>query len=417
MLSAYRRVLVLPGAARFSASAFVARLPIAMVGLGIVLLVSERTGSYALAGLLSAAFQISAAGGAIASSRVIDRLGQSRLLVPLAIGHALGLVALIVVVERDAPLAVAVVTACVAGLCQPAVGAMVRARWAVVCEGESALRSAFAWESVLDELIFTVGPMLTAVLAFGVGLPVPLAVAAALCLAGSLALALQRRSEPPPRTERTSAHQRGWARGLPLVVVASLGVGGVFGAYEVAVVAFTRATGQPGMSGVVLGCYAFGSLVGGLLYGERHWRGSLSSQLAVLSAALVLVLLPSPFVSDVRLLIAAALVAGLAVAPVLIVVFSLTERLVPPERLTEGLTWTNSGLAVGFSSGVALGGVLVDAGGSQPAFLLGVAYAGVALIIALLGRRRLARLVAGRPAPPPAASPVSEPVPGPAPFS
>lgn len=417
MLTAYRRVLALPGATRFSASAFVARLPIAMVGLGIVLLVSERTGSYALAGLLSAAFQISAAGGAIASSRFIDRWGQSRLLVPLSIGHALGLVALILTVQRDAPVALSAAAACAAGLCQPAVGAMVRARWAVACEGETALRSAFAWESVLDELIFAVGPLLTATLAFSVGLPVPLVVAAVLCMAGSFALALQRRSEPPPRHGRAHAQKRGWARGLPLVVVASMGVGGVFGAYEVAVVAFTQADGQPGMSGVVLGCYALGSLAGGLLFGGRHWHTGLSTQLAVLAAALVIVLLPSPFVTDVRLLIGAALIAGLAVAPVLIVVFSLTERLVTPERLTEGLTWTNSGLALGFSAGIALGGILADAGGSQWAFMLAVGFAATALVMALLGRRRLGRLVAGRPAPPPAASPVTDPVPGPAPFS
>lgn len=417
MLATYRRVLALPGAAAFSASAFVARLPIAMVGLGIVLLVSERTGSYALAGILSAAFQVSAAGGAILSSRVIDRWGQSRLLVPLALGHAVGLGLLILAVEQDAALPLAILAAVAAGVCQPAVGAMVRARWALATRDEAGLRTAFAWESVLDELIFTVGPMLTALLAFGVGLPAPLVVGAVLCLAGSLALSLQRSSQPPPAPRRTHGHRRGWARGLPLIVVASLGVGGVFGAYEVAVVAFTRDAGAPGMSGLVLGCYALGSLVGGLAFGGRHWRSGLSTQLVVLSAALVIVLLPAPFVTDVRVLVVTSLVAGLAVAPVLIVVFSLTERLVTPDRLTEGLTWTNSGLAVGFSVGTALGGVLIDAGGSRWGFVLAVASAATALVVALLGRARIGRRVADRTEPPPVVSPVTEPIPGPGPFA
>ena len=56
MLSRYRRVLSLPGALAFSASGLVARLPISMVSLGIVLLVSTRTGSYSLAGAVSAAY-------------------------------------------------------------------------------------------------------------------------------------------------------------------------------------------------------------------------------------------------------------------------------------------------------------------------------------------------------------------------
>lgn len=417
MLSTYRRVLALPGAPAFTSSAFVARLPIAMVGLGIVLLVSERTGSYALAGLLSAAFQVSAAGGAILTSRVIDRWGQARLLVPLAAGHAIGLALLILAVEQDAALALSILAAVAAGACQPAVGAMVRARWAKVTVDDAGLRTAFAWESVLDELIFTVGPMLTALLAFGVALPAPLVVAAVLCLAGCLALSLQRASEPSPQPAREHGRRRGWARGLPLVVVASLGVGGVFGAYEVAVVAFTRDAGVAGMSGVVLGFYALGSLAGGLAFGGRPWRSPLSTQWVVLSAALVLVLLPAPFVSDVRVLLATSLLAGLAVAPVLIVVFSLTERLVTPDRLTEGLTWTNSGLAVGFSVGTSLGGVLIDAGGSRWGFLLAVASAATALAVALIGRKRIGRLVAGRPEPPPAVSPVTEPVPGPGPFA
>jgi MFS family permease len=388
-----------------------------MVGLGIVLLVSERTGSYALAGLLSAAFQVSAAGGAILSSRFIDRWGQARLLVPLALGHAVGLALLIVAVEEEAALGLAVLAAVAAGVCQPAVGAMVRARWARATPDEAGLRTAFAWESVLDELIFTVGPMLTALLAFGVGLPVPLVVGAVLCLGGSVALSLQRRTQPPPQPSRAHGQRRGWARGLPLVVVASLGVGGVFGAYEVAVVAFTRDAGAPGMSGVVLGCYALGSLVGGLVFGGRHWRSGLGTQLAVLSAALVVVLLPAPLVGDVRVLVATSLVAGLAVAPVLIVVFSLTERLVAPDRLTEGLTWTNSGLAVGFSVGTALGGVLIDAGGSRWGFLLAVGSAGTALVVALIGRARIGRLVDGRDEPAPVVSPVTEPIPGPGPFA
>ena len=43
MLTTYRRVLALPGALVFSASGLVARLPISMMTLGIVLLVSALT--------------------------------------------------------------------------------------------------------------------------------------------------------------------------------------------------------------------------------------------------------------------------------------------------------------------------------------------------------------------------------------
>ena len=44
--ASYRRVLTLPGAWVFSVGGLLARMPMAMVSLGIVLLVSSRTGSY-----------------------------------------------------------------------------------------------------------------------------------------------------------------------------------------------------------------------------------------------------------------------------------------------------------------------------------------------------------------------------------
>ena len=58
MLSSYRQVLAEPGTLRSSAAGLVARLPISMVGLGIVLLVSSATGSYGLAGAVSAAYMV-----------------------------------------------------------------------------------------------------------------------------------------------------------------------------------------------------------------------------------------------------------------------------------------------------------------------------------------------------------------------
>ena len=89
MFTTYRRVLALPGALVFSMSGLVARLPISMVSLGIVLLVSTRTGSYSLAGTVSASYLIANALFAVLQARLIDRLGQSRVL-PVAVGRLRG---------------------------------------------------------------------------------------------------------------------------------------------------------------------------------------------------------------------------------------------------------------------------------------------------------------------------------------
>ena len=58
MLRPYRELLATPGGLRFSSAAFVARMPIAMIGLGVVLLVVAETGRYGRAGALSATFAL-----------------------------------------------------------------------------------------------------------------------------------------------------------------------------------------------------------------------------------------------------------------------------------------------------------------------------------------------------------------------
>ena len=103
MFTTYRRVLALPGAKAFSATGLVARLPISMVTLGIVLLVSSRTGSYALAGAVSAAYLVGNAGFAVLQARLVDRLGQGRVL-PWSISlFAVALVLAMVAVEAGWP--------------------------------------------------------------------------------------------------------------------------------------------------------------------------------------------------------------------------------------------------------------------------------------------------------------------------
>src|SRR5688572_22613189 len=82
MLSSYRRILAVPGALLFSATGLVARLPLSMESLGIVLLVVAETGSYGLAGSLAAATTIANAIASIVQGRYLDRLGQPRVLPP-----------------------------------------------------------------------------------------------------------------------------------------------------------------------------------------------------------------------------------------------------------------------------------------------------------------------------------------------
>jgi MFS family permease len=103
VLRPYRELLATPGGLRFSTSAFVARMPIAMIGLGIVLLVVAETGKYSLAGALSATFALVNAGAAPAIARLVDRLGQRRVLLPSVPLSCVGLVVFVVLASAGAP--------------------------------------------------------------------------------------------------------------------------------------------------------------------------------------------------------------------------------------------------------------------------------------------------------------------------
>ena len=83
--SAYRALLSDPRARAFSLAGFVARTPLSMTALGIVLLVSATTGSYARAGLITAVATVAGAVAAPLWGRTMDRVGQARVLVLAAL--------------------------------------------------------------------------------------------------------------------------------------------------------------------------------------------------------------------------------------------------------------------------------------------------------------------------------------------
>lgn len=392
MLRPYLDVIRRPGAARFTAAALVARLPISMIGLGVVLLVTAESGSYALAGALSATFALSASLLTPIGSRYVDRWGQHRVLPALATLHIGALIAFVLGVVHGWPTVLLVMTAAVAGACQPSIASMVRARWALLLSGTPGLRTAFALESILDEVIFVVGPPLATVLALQVAPPAALLATVVFLAVGATWLSLQRGTEPPPARH---AHAVGRAAirypGIAVLMIAMVAIGGVFGSFEVVTVAFSSEQGQEGATGLLLAIYALGSLVAGVVVGALHLRVPLHRQLLAAALLLAVVTLPFPAVGSVAVMAVVAFLAGVAVSPVLISTFALVERLVPSTRLTEGLTLATSGIGVGLSLSAWASGALVDTRGASTAYLVTAASGVLTLLATAGGLRVLAR--------------------------
>jgi MFS family permease len=282
VLRPYRELITTPGALAFSSAGFVARMPISMFGLGIVLLVVAHNGRYGLAGAIGAAFALVNALAAPAISRLVDRLGQRRVILPTVVLHGVFLVAFIVLVSNDAPTWSLFVTVAAAGLFEPSVGSLVRARWGHVLGPGPRLLTAYSFESILDEVIFIIGPLIVTLLATQIAEQAGLLAALVLLLVGSVALTAQRASEPPvsPHGEHTGGSPLS-APGMRVLLAFMVFLGGVFGGVEIATIGFADQHGHASLAGPLLACYAAGSMVAGIVFGSARWKSSLPRRLVI----------------------------------------------------------------------------------------------------------------------------------------
>jgi MFS family permease len=390
MLKTYRSLLSIPHARAFVLAGFVARLSISMRALGVVLMVSELTGSYGLAGAVAAAALLGEAVAAPRLGRLVDRYGQRRTLLTSLAVHAAGTLALVISAQLAAPNWMLLATAALSGAAALQVGSLVRARWSALVGGSSALEAAFALESTLDELIFVLGPVLVTVLALGVAPGAGLLGALVLTIVGSLALAFQRRTEPAPAGVRNRSERSAISTpGLRVLVATFVAAGAIFGTLDVAMVAFAGQVGAPAAAGPLLALVAGGSLLAGLAYGTRSWRWPLDKRFVASVVVLWGGTVPLALVPSVALMAPAAALAGVAIAPTLIAGFTLVQKLVPSEALTEGLNWTITALGVGAAVGAWTAGLIADSAGGRIAFLVAVVAGGTAVIMAAGGRGRL----------------------------
>jgi MFS family permease len=183
-------------------------MPMSMFGLGTVLLIAALTRRYGLAGVVAAAGSVGYAVAAPQFAKLADRHGQRRVLRPQVMVFAAATAALMVLAEVRAPVAVVVVSSLLAGATMPSIGPMVRARWSALLAGTMRLHTAFSLESVADEIIFMVGPVVVAVLATGVYPAAGLAASLLLCLVGTVLFTAQRRTEPRAGAPRPAACPR-----------------------------------------------------------------------------------------------------------------------------------------------------------------------------------------------------------------
>jgi MFS family permease len=390
MPNPYSEIFRAPGAKGFAAAGFVARMPMAMAPIGIVAMLSQTHGEYWLAGAVSASYALTNAVIAPQISRLVDRLGQTRVVVPTTIVSVIAFAALLVAANRNWPIWTLFVSALLAAS-MPSIPAMVRARWTENFRDRPELNTAFAFESAADELVYISGASLS------VGVSVALfpeagMLASTLFLAfGSAAFILQRSTEPRVRPrEHGKSGSAIRQRPVQIITFALIFIGAIFATAEVSAVAITKELGQPGAASLVIGLYAAGSFVIGIIAGALNLTMPLQRQLAIAVGIIALTTLPLLVVDTVPMLALAIFVSGVAISPTFITAFGLIERRVPAAMLTEGVTWVMTGIGIGMALGSFATGWVVDNFGAHNGFWVSVAAGTAALLTVLLGQRSLA---------------------------
>jgi MFS family permease len=391
VLTTYRRVFANPGALAFSMTGLVARLPISMMTLGIVLLVSTLRGSYAVAGQVSAAYIIGNAVFAIPHGRLADRFGQRPVLLVDAVVFALGTGLLVRSETAGWPAPWPHVCAVLTGVAMPQVGSMVRARWTHLLEDAGDRQTAFSVEAVVDEVVFVVGPALVTFLSTLAAPQSGLLVALVFGTLGPVALALQTRTQPTahPRDRSAGLDPMPW-RSLAPMTLGAASLGAMFGAMEVATVAFAGDVGHKALSGLALAAMSFGSLLAGLLTGARTWRTPLVRRFRVGTALLAVGFVVLPNLDSLWTLTPMMFLAGFAIAPTLIACIALLEEVAPRSRLTEAMAFLQTGISAGIAPGAWYAGVVADSAGGATAFWVCVAAGALATLSALATPGRVA---------------------------
>lgn len=391
MFTPYREVLSRPGALAFSSAGVIARLPISMVGIGIVLMVSSLYGSYGLAGRVSALYVVTQAIASPQLARLVDRHGQARVMRPAIAVSAIGLAGLVVSALVHAPSLALYLAAAITGATIGSFGALVRARWSHLLDDARDVHTAYSLESALDELVFIIGPVLATYLATGVRPVAGLVVPIVAMIGGGYWFLAQHRTQPPTRALAHGARPGSVLRspGMAVVVLVFVGMGSIFGATDVATVAFAEEQGSKSSAGMILAVFAFGSMISGLGYGLRHWLSPLWKRFALGIVLLAVGVSLFFLVASLPALAAVMFVTGFSIAPTIINGNGLVQYFVGAERLTEGLTWIGTALGLGVSVGSSIAGNLIDARGSHGGFLVVVASAVFAVLATLVSLRTL----------------------------
>ncbi|AXL11950.1 MFS transporter [Microbacterium foliorum] len=379
--------------------AFIARLPFAMMVVGVLTVVVSARGSLSLGGLTSAAVGLGTACFGPLLGAAADRFGQRTVLLVLALANGAMLVVFTLVVYAGAADALVLVSAFGIGATAPQVAPMSRSRLVTMIADRmpQAVRArtvsgTMAYESAADETVFVFGPFLVGILASALAPWAPLVGAAALTVVfvGAFALHPSARAVSLHRGvdgRAPSAVSELFTPRVLIVVIGILGVGMFFGTMLTALTSFMADRGAPEQAGLLYGVMGVGSAILALGVAWLPSRFSLRARWLVFSGILLGGSLLLLRVDTPEMMMLALAIMGIGIGPTLVTQYSFGAARSPLGRSATVMTMLGSGIVVGQSLGAAVAGELAESAGTTSALLLPIIAASVAFVAGLVNWR------------------------------
>jgi MFS family permease len=371
--------------------ALVARLPFAMMVVGILTLVVSARGSLALGGVTSAMTGLGTALVGPLLGAAADRFGQRRVLLVAGTVNSVLLVTMAGLAFAPVPDAALLAVAFFIGASMPQVAPLSRSRLVAIIGSvyprdrrTTVVNGAMAYESAADEIVFVFGPVIVGLLATTMTPAAPVIGAAVLALVFVTAFALHPTAAAGPARGAADRPAQAPTRDLFRVrvlapVAGALGMGLFFGAMLTSLTAFMAERGVPEQAGLVYGAMGIGSAALALGVALFPARFSLSARWLTFAAVLVAGALALPLVDSVTGMAVCLLVIGVGIGPTLVTQYSLAAAFSPRGRSATVMTMLGSGVVVGQSAASAVTGVVADTLGASVALLAPAVAAAVVL--------------------------------------
>lgn len=387
MRNPYFQLFRIPGALKFTLAAAIARFPMSMQGLSIMLAISAIYKEYGIAGTANAILVITFSIANPIYARLVDRHGQSKILAPLMSVNLICLAAMTAAIVFQMPSLMVYMLAAANGLTSCAFGAYVRSRWTFSVSNTAQLNTAFSWESAVDEVIYIFGPIIATFLVTTVHVGSGLIFCIICIPLGGFWLISQKATEPPAQTKTVNTEQKSLFRSGAMITLCTIFLfcGVAYGSLDLAIIAFCRENQAESMAGVILAALGVASFTAAILYGSRQWQ---ISPLRLFSGGILLMAVSFStllLANTINRMIICMFCMGIFYAPTMTNANNLLQRIVPASRFTEGLAWFTTSFTLGISAGAAIAGYIIDYAQSWGGMVLVVSEGWLMFLIIVLG--------------------------------